>query len=258
MGFIYMWTNTINGKSYIGLSEQEGLKRPYDHFKKGQGGAILLERAIARHGKDAFVLEILHDGILLLDELERLEEEEIAKHNTRPPNGYNISPGGNKPPSQKGATPWNKGKTGIYSDEALREMAEASKNRHWSSASRLKISKAQKKLWGDPDYRQQHSERLREANRDPKRNQKISESMKGNSYTLGMDPWNKGKTGIYSDETLQKIAEAKTHPDKAPAREVFLSLPDSMRLREKRKILIDTFPERAQSTIREWVRQWIG
>ena len=257
MGCIYKETNTINGKCYIGLSTGDVVKTRHRNHMNGKGGALLLERAVAKHGRDAFVLEFLHDGILLLDELERLEVEEIAKHNCQTPNAYNIEPGGNVPPSRKGATPWNKGKTGIYSDEALQKMSEASKNRQWSSETRLKISKIMKELWANPDYRQQHSERLREANRDPKRNQKISESLKGNSYTLGMDPWNKGKTGIYSDETLQKMSEAKTHPDKAPAREVFLSLPDSMCLREKRKILIDTFPERAQATIREWVREWI-
>jgi hypothetical protein len=37
----------------------------------------------------------------------------------------------------------------------------------------------------------------------------ISRSMKGKQNTLGKEPWNKGKTGIYSDETLLKMSKNK-------------------------------------------------
>ena len=42
-----------------------------------------------------------------------------------------------------------------------------------------------------------------------KTKQKISDSLLGNLRCLGRTPWNKGKTGIYSTETLRKMREKK-------------------------------------------------
>lgn len=36
----------------------------------------------------------------------------------------------------------------------------------------------------------------------------ISKRHKGNKYTLGKTPWNKGKKGVYSNETLEKMSNA--------------------------------------------------
>ena len=183
MGCIYKETNTISetGKCYIGQSKRDGKDRDRKH-RNGNGGAKLLDRAVALYGKDAFVQEILHDGVLditistpkgPMTYLSYLERAEIKKHNCQDPNGYNIHPGGNVPPSWKGKK---------HSAEACRNMSKA-----------------------------------------------------------------------------------KTSPNKEPARQLFFSLPDSMslaekrkHLREKRKILIDTFPEMHRRTIWRWTKEWIG
>ena len=69
---------------------------------------------------------------------------------------------------------------------------------------------------------------------------------------------NRGKT--LSTEIREKMSRAKLgkarSPDKEPARELFLSLPFEMSLREKRRLLEKKFPHQRKSTRNRWVRQW--
>ena len=284
MGCIYKETNTINGKCYIGLSTRDVVKTRHRNHMNGKGGALLLERAVAKHGRDAFVLEFLHDGILLLDELKRLEVEEIAKHNCQAPNGYNISPGGNVPPSQKGATPWNKGKKGVYStDPELRERLAKKSKEAWANPE-LREQQAQrtKELWDDPNYCDLQSQRHKEAVQDPEYRQLQSEIQKEQwqdpdyreqQSKTRKEVWanpelRKRQSEIQKESWIQNPERRKQQaertmarfasPDKEPARQLFFSLPDSMSLAEKRKHLRETFPEQHYRNIWRWVKEWIN
>jgi hypothetical protein len=84
------------------------------------------------------------------------------------------------------AIPWNKGKRGIYSPEALRRMSESAhrrsswlKGKHWSEAMRRKMSEAHRGLPTPWMFGRPVSEAMR---------RKLSEAHKGRI------PWNKGKT----------------------------------------------------------------
>ena len=81
---------------------------------------------------------------------------------------------------KKGMKAWNKGKTGVYSEEAKRKMSEAMKGRKFSEEHRRKLSEAGKGE-KNPFYGKSHSEESKE---------KMSKSSKGRI------PWNKGKTGL--------------------------------------------------------------
>ena len=54
----------------------------------------------------------------------------------------------------------------------------------------------------------------------------------------------------------QKGSTHNRSPDRIPARAYFYSLPAEMSLREKRRHLLQKFPERGQTTIYKWVREW--
>ena len=72
MGCIYLIRNTVNDKAYIGKTAQHNVeKRRINQHLKGNG-SLVLGRAVKKYGKNAFVYEILHDGIIpeLLDSYE--------------------------------------------------------------------------------------------------------------------------------------------------------------------------------------------
>lgn len=95
MGLIYMATNKVNGKQYIGQTWGTLVKRKYQHNgNKTPGKRGVLGPAIKKHGKHNFTWKVLHDGLLTQEEMDRLEYEEIVKRGTLVPNGYNIREGG--------------------------------------------------------------------------------------------------------------------------------------------------------------------
>jgi len=86
MNYVYLITNLINGKQYIGKHTTDNLNDNYF------GGGKLLSIKIKQYGKKNFKKEILE----FFDDSDHLsiEEKYIKKYNTIVPNGYNISPKG--------------------------------------------------------------------------------------------------------------------------------------------------------------------
>jgi group I intron endonuclease len=92
---IYSYTNTINGKVYIGHSIN--LKyRSYRHVRdlnKGVHDNRYLQRAWNKYGLDKFIYEEIVCGPFDKKELVELEQFYIDKYDSRnPSNGYNILP----------------------------------------------------------------------------------------------------------------------------------------------------------------------
>ena len=96
---IYMLTNTVNGKKYVGQSK-DILARWYAHGCSAKGKAKnncrALNGAIAKYGWACFRKEIL--CIVGLHALHREEARLIAVHGTRSPLGYNLTDGGEMTP----------------------------------------------------------------------------------------------------------------------------------------------------------------
>jgi group I intron endonuclease len=88
--FVYITTNLINGKQYIGDHSTNNLVDNYT------GSGKLINRAIKKYGKKNFKTEIL-EQLDTKEEAFNLQEKYITEYNTLQPNGYNISPmGGSK------------------------------------------------------------------------------------------------------------------------------------------------------------------
>lgn len=181
---IYLTTNLINGKKYIGKDQNNN--------PKYLGSGTALRRAIKKYGIENFQKEILEE-CNDLDQLDIREAYWINIYNAvNSKEYYNLRPGGTgggytrdevvdvirntikklwQDPSstynsaeyrekKKGHIPWNKGRTDLppawnkgkaFSDETKKKMSEASK---------------------------------------------------------GQIPWNKGKTGVYSNDTIKKMSES--------------------------------------------------
>lgn len=93
--FIYKITNKINGKVYIGQTNNP-TRRFQEHKAKGYGQEEekILYKAFDKYGIANFSFEII-------EEVENYNEREkywIQFYNSMTPNGYNMSEGGEEPP----------------------------------------------------------------------------------------------------------------------------------------------------------------
>lgn len=95
-GKIYVITNNINGKIYVGQTIQDIKKRFEQHMTLQGSCKQLLYKAIVKYGRDNFSYEVIEDKITSYDELNQKEENYISELNSMQPNGYNLCPGGQK------------------------------------------------------------------------------------------------------------------------------------------------------------------
>jgi len=142
--------------------------------------------------------------------------------------------------SNKGQTPWNKGKTNVYSEETLEKMSHSKKGKkpwitgnNWSEEVKRKISNSEKGKIVLEETKRKLSESLKEKiawNKGLKGSYKFSEEarekmkqtrvgMLGKKHSeesklkmsylrKGRLVWNKGRKNIYSKESLQKMSNA--------------------------------------------------
>jgi group I intron endonuclease len=92
MGIIYIATNKINGKKYIGKTARTLNERLRGHKCDANKGVRLpFCRAIKKYGTEGFCFE---EFVFPDEDLNKIEIEMIFKMKTQVPNGYNISEGG--------------------------------------------------------------------------------------------------------------------------------------------------------------------
>jgi len=88
--FIYLTTNTENGKQYVG--DHSTYKENFDPYYIGSGRPYF-KNAIKKYGRQNFKREIL-EFFDTKKEAFDAQEKYIQHYNTLVPNGYNISPKG--------------------------------------------------------------------------------------------------------------------------------------------------------------------
>ncbi len=94
---IYVITNTVNGKKYVGITRRTSLSpRWHAHRYSARHdlpGCTALKRAMQKYGEVAFTIEKVGrcDDEQNLTICERLF---IKRFNSKPPHGYNLSDGG--------------------------------------------------------------------------------------------------------------------------------------------------------------------
>lgn len=86
---IYLITNIITGKKYIGQTTRTLEQRLKEHKREGN----ILHRAISKYGISNFKAEELK-RCSSINELNDSETELIKEYNTLVPNGYNLDSGG--------------------------------------------------------------------------------------------------------------------------------------------------------------------
>lgn len=148
-GYIYLTTNLINNKIYIG-------KHQCDHYdNKYYGSGTILEQTIKKYGKENFDNKII-DTANTQDELNQKEIYYIHKYKQEYKNEcYNIAFGGD------GRDTFSN-KTDIEKAEFINKMTIINRERCNTADFKEKISTANKKRYEDPKVREEHSKKIKE------------------------------------------------------------------------------------------------
>lgn len=140
---IYLITNKINNHMYVGGSID--IERRFREHKRGaDANTQAIDRAILKYGKENFTYQIITELPADWEVITKHEKYWIKFYNTfKNTNHYNLTNGGDffimSPESRRkisesmkgennpmyGKEPWNKGKTGCYSNETIQKMSEA-------------------------------------------------------------------------------------------------------------------------------------
>jgi group I intron endonuclease len=174
IGYIYMTTNLINNKIYIGQKYSNKFIKSY------LGSGKIIKQAIKKYGRENFKVKIIYKckTIKRLDEAEKVYIE--IYDSTNPRVGYNISFGGHTPmlgrkhdkKSRIKISVSNKGK--IQSKETKIKISHGNKGKHFgifSEDHKQKISDSnigKHNYWSGKHLSEEHKK-------------KVSESMKNNS-----------------------------------------------------------------------------
>jgi len=95
VGRIYLITNKVNGKQYVGQTKKTIQKRWNSHMCLAKkGSSLALHNAIRKYGKDKFTLECLEEVSGSHVDLMAAEIRQIALHSSVYPSGYNLTHGG--------------------------------------------------------------------------------------------------------------------------------------------------------------------
>jgi len=164
---VYITTNHINGKQYVGSHSTENLEDSY------LGSGVLIKKAIKKYGRQNFSKEIIkicnnrEEAVLL-------EEVYIKEHDTLNPVGYNLSPYGNAAfPGHKnpmyGKIPWNKGipMTENHRQKTINGLKGNKNHLNYSHSdeSKWKIGKASEgnQYWVGKSHSEESRKKMRES-----------------------------------------------------------------------------------------------
>ena len=92
MGYIYLITNKIDGKKYVGQTLVNDVHKRWKQHFQNNSNCIYLKNALEKYGKDNFKFQII--CICFDNDCNNYEISYIRKYNTLAPSGYNLREGG--------------------------------------------------------------------------------------------------------------------------------------------------------------------
>ena len=146
---IYMYTNKINGKRYVGQTNdfnrrhKEHIKSSYNEKRKYDYN-YPFHCAIRKYGIENFEIKILAENIQTQEKMNEYEIFFIKRYKTLANNkkGYNVASGGSNGNPYAGKTEEEMNE--IFNDEWKRKQSESHKDKILSEEHKRKISEAMK------------------------------------------------------------------------------------------------------------------
>jgi group I intron endonuclease len=193
---IYVITNLINGKEYVGITTR--IKRRWSEHKKGDKSSPILHNAIKKYGQENFTFTHIADAFDW-EYAQTIERLLIVERNTKNPNGYNMTDGG-------------EGTLGFPAPNKGRPMSEESKEK-------LRQSHLGKK--SSEEARKNQSLALKGMKKSEEHKKKIGLAQKGvpcpQRGRKGKKISEETKAKIRATLAAKKLAKIKQLQDKAAA-----------------------------------------
>jgi group I intron endonuclease len=146
---VYLITNKINGKKYVGQTVKPLHNRWIQHGKSSNRRNTYFTNAIQKYGRESFKIETLricHSK----PEMDRIEKFYIAKLGTLRPGGYNLTTGGEGTPghtvSKAGRLRMRKAQLGKKHSEETKAKRSASLKLAYKEGRHKSVFKG-KKSW---------------------------------------------------------------------------------------------------------------
>lgn len=207
--YLYLLTNTVNGKGYVGITTQPMPTRFRDHLSKARnGGKTVIAQALRKYGKEAFTVTLLAEATAW-EELTAMEQDAIMHYNTLVPHGYNMTRGGD-------------GILGFtHSEETKQRIAEKKRGIPAPEHVRIAVGNRHRGVPKSPEQRQKIGDAQR-GEKSPTYGKPMPEEIKQRiSATQAGRQYNLGKTYNISPETrayLSSLRRGRTHTAEARAK----------------------------------------
>ncbi len=169
-GVVYLLTNLVNRKIYVGKTHASLKKRWQGHCHDAKSGRnMVICRAIRKYGSDNFSMRIIGRATTP-NELNLMETSWIAKLKTRVPNGYNSTDGG-------------EGTVGAVKGKKLREEISENTKRYFENHPEARkalslITTAHFKTAKGRRQAKNHSKLMRERAAHPKLGKRLGAGLK--------------------------------------------------------------------------------
>lgn len=144
MKCIYLRTNLVNGKQYVGQANDfKQRENEWNCLKKHYAGK-LIDNARKKYGLDNWKVEIIRE-CETQDELNKWEIYYIKELNTKIPNGYNLTDGGD---GTKGFSRLQSDEERLQKSYSMRKFFEEHPER------KEELRERTLQLWQNPEYRE--------------------------------------------------------------------------------------------------------
>lgn len=165
--YLYVITNLVNGKTYIGAHQTTNMDDGY------MGSGKLITSAIKKYGLENFVKDIIEE-FDNQDDMYKRESEIVNEDYCRSEKTYNIALGGSGGSILKNRRPFN----GPHSEITKEKLSKLALGRKLTEQHKQKLSDNH---WTkkDPEAQRAHARQAPARNRDNETKNKIANSMRG-------------------------------------------------------------------------------